>query len=267
MHGDTPSQDRLSGSQGIGGAVEADHDEALACNAAACFAQGLPARRYVDAHIGGKAAFIDSGDDARARRAAVLHARHHLLAHIAALVEIDPVKLVHERLVRESIPEQEVAPAFRHAEADAVSVISLRRGFREFRAILGCNDGAPAELGDAGIIRHEADLVIGLRLVPTCHHRHGLGHVLDHDLGPELVEGQPLGEVGDEDLEGIEVITTADFLRPLEDEKIEHDLALRRQQGTETGGLGRDPVEVAGDEAVEKTLGVLARNPYHASVG
>ena len=61
--------------------------------------------------------------DAGARRAAMLHARHHLLADVAALVEIDAAELVHVGLVREGVAVDEIEPAARHAERDAVRLV------------------------------------------------------------------------------------------------------------------------------------------------
>ena len=53
----------------------------------------------------------------------MLHARHHLLADIAALLEIDPVELVHVGLVREGVAVGEIESARRHAERDPVRLV------------------------------------------------------------------------------------------------------------------------------------------------
>ena len=53
----------------------------------------------------------------------MLHARDHLLAHEAALVEIDPAELVHVRLVRKSIAVDEIEAAVGNAECDAVRLV------------------------------------------------------------------------------------------------------------------------------------------------
>ena len=68
-------------------------------------------------------------------------------------------------------------------------------------------------------------------------------------------------------LHHVEVIGPADFLGRLEDQEVEQDLALGRQEGAEARGVRGHTIQVASDEVVEKTLGVLARNPYHAPVG
>ena len=62
-----------------------------------------------------------AGDDqhAAARRAAMLHARHHLLADIAALAEADATHLVEQHIVREGIAQSIVRPALGDAVRDA----------------------------------------------------------------------------------------------------------------------------------------------------
>ena len=66
---------------------------------------------------------IGDRNHAGAGDAAMLHARHHLLADEAALVEVDAVELVHVGLVRERIAIDEVEAAARHAERDAVRLV------------------------------------------------------------------------------------------------------------------------------------------------
>ena len=65
----------------------------------------------------------------------MLHARHHLLADIAALVEIDAGELIHVGLVREGIAIDEVEPAARHAKRDAVRLVVC--GIDQFGAEIG----------------------------------------------------------------------------------------------------------------------------------
>ena len=83
---------------------------------------------------GAKPSKLD-GHDARARGAAVLHARDHLLADEAALVEVDAAELVHVGLVRERIAVDEVEAAARHAERDAVRLVG--RGIEQLGAEVG----------------------------------------------------------------------------------------------------------------------------------
>ena len=44
----------------------------------------------------------------------MLHARHHLLADEAALIEVDAVQLIEHRLMREGVAEAVVAAALGH---------------------------------------------------------------------------------------------------------------------------------------------------------
>ena len=56
----------------------------------------------------------------------MLDARHHFLADVAALLEIDAGELVHVGFVRKRIEIHEVLAAARHAERDAMRIVSLR---------------------------------------------------------------------------------------------------------------------------------------------
>ena len=67
--------------------------------------------------------------------------------------------------------------------------------------------------------------------------------------------------------EDVEIISAVLFAGAFEDDEIEQDLALRREQRAEAGPVRRHLVEVAGDEIVEKCLGVFAGDPYDAPIG
>ena len=70
------------------------------------------------------------GNNAFARRAAVLHAADDFLSDVAALGERDGTGLIVECLVRKSVAEFEVGTGFRHTDRDAHGVvIDKRRGF------------------------------------------------------------------------------------------------------------------------------------------
>ena len=94
----------------------------------------LVARHHRHAGVGRKAVVGDR-HDAVARGAAMLHARHDLLADIAALVEIDAVELVHVGFVRERVAIDEIESAARHAERDAVRLVGC--GIDQRRAEIG----------------------------------------------------------------------------------------------------------------------------------
>jgi hypothetical protein len=123
----------------------------------------------------------------------------------------------------------------------------------------------PAEGGQARIVRDEGVRPVRpRRAVPAREHREALGRVGDRHLRPQLVEAEPLGEVGREGLEHVEVV--AALLRRLVDDEVEQDLALRGEQRAEPGPPGRDPVHVAGQEAVEEALGLVSADGHDAPV-
>ncbi len=94
----------------------------------------------------------------------MLDARHHFLADIAAFLEIDAAELVHVGIVREGVVIDEVEPAARHAERDAMrfigGLIDERRA--ELPGDIACQmrgqDHAQAERGQARIGIDEAVL-------------------------------------------------------------------------------------------------------------
>ena len=152
---------------------------------------GLPASggEIVEHHLHG----------ARARGAAMLHPRHHLLADIAALVEIDAVQAIHIGLVREGIAIHEVEPAARRAAGDAVRLVG--GAVDEFGADqagdllrqLLRRENAPAERRISRIGEGEIGLHRGLA-IPGGDHAEAVGEVFHRDLGAQLVEAELVGE-------------------------------------------------------------------------
>jgi hypothetical protein len=67
-------------------------------------------------------------DHSRARGAAMLHPRHHLLTDITALVEIDAVQPIHIGFMRKCVAIDEVQPAARNAQCDAMGVVGRAVG-------------------------------------------------------------------------------------------------------------------------------------------
>ena len=55
--------------------------------------------------------------------------------------------------------------------------------------------------------------------------------------------------------------------RRFRNQEIDDDLALRRQQRTESPQARLEPLEIGGDEAVEEVARILARDLDHAPVG
>ena len=72
---------------------------------------------------GGKSARGADPHHALPHHGLVLHARHHLLADEAALVEVDAVEQVEIGLVRKGVAERIVVAGLGHAEGDAVGVV------------------------------------------------------------------------------------------------------------------------------------------------
>jgi hypothetical protein len=125
--------------------------------------------------------------------------------------------------------------------------------------------GAPAERRKARIVADERGVQFRLRAVaPAGHDAQRAGEILDRNLGAQLVETQPLGEVGRLRPRAIEV---KGAVCPCEDDKVEQDLALRAEQRAEARLSGDDAVEVAGQQPVEEGLGLLAAHPDDAAIG
>ena len=134
----------------------------------------------------------------RPRGAAMLHPRHHLLADVTALLEIDAVQAVHVGLVRKRVAIHEVEAAARHARGDAVCLIG--RAFDEFCAdqvgdfllqLFGTRIAAQrlvARIGE-GQIRPDGRIA-----VPRREHPETVGQVFDTDLGAQLVEAELVGK-------------------------------------------------------------------------
>ena len=123
----------------------------------------------------------------------MLHARHHLLADIAALGEIDAAELIHVGLVRKRVAIDEVDAAARHAERDAMGLVVGR--FDQFGAEIGGRlagqvegqDHADAKRGKPRVGIAEA--VFGARhAVPHRQDAECVRQVLDGHLGAQLVE-------------------------------------------------------------------------------
>ena len=122
---DAAGGERHARGERVGDAVEAQHREAALPAAEPVVPTCLSPAITGDAGVGREAVGRDR-HDAGARGAAMLHARHHLLADVAALVEIDAGELVHVGLVREGVAVDEVEPAARHAERDAMRLVGVR---------------------------------------------------------------------------------------------------------------------------------------------
>jgi len=113
---------RRAGGQRLIDPVEAQHREPAAGRRRAINADRFSARRDRRA-CGGRRPVKGDRDDAGACGAAVLHARHDLLADKAAFLEIDAMELVHVGLMRKRIPVGEIEAAGGHAERDPMRLV------------------------------------------------------------------------------------------------------------------------------------------------
>ena len=131
---DAAGDQRRCARKGVLDAIEPQRRKPAADDARAHHADILLARHHRDAGLRRRPLEGD-GNHARAGGAAVLDARDDLLADEAALGEIDALELIHVGLVREGIAVDEVGPAARHPERDAVRLIV--RGRDQFCADAG----------------------------------------------------------------------------------------------------------------------------------
>ena len=195
----SPPDDSFSaGVERVGDAIGPDQRDAVAAGGRTHGADRLVAGENGDAGFR-REIFQRDPHGAGARGAAMLHPRHHFLADIAALVEIDAVQAVHVGLVRKRIAVHEVEPAARHAVHDAMRLIG---GFVDqigadqighlLLQFFG-NENAPAERLVARIGERKVGLHGGLA-VPHRQHAEAVGEVFDRDLGAQLVETELVGE-------------------------------------------------------------------------
>ena len=125
------------------------------------------------------------------------------------------------------------------------------RGSRARRARVGVADGAGRRLGRLAPIGDDA--VVG-------------AFVGDVDLGAQLVETQPLGELGGLARRRSRARSRARRAGQPDDEEIEQDLALRRQQGGVARLVRRKLFDVVGDHALQQRRRVGAGDPDDSAI-
>src|SRR5262249_35143072 len=202
----------------------------------------------------------------------VLYAEGLVLADETALVEDDAAELIHGGLVGEDTAVEEIGPAARDAERDAMGLVRgginelgaeiRRRGAGEVRR----QHAARAELGQTRVGDAEA-VVRGAAAIPDRQYTQGLGQILDDHVGAQLVEVEPLHQGRRQRAWAIEEEAAAVGGVRFRQQKIDDDLALRREQRGKDGLRRRHLVEVAGDQAVEELARVVAGDLDHAAVG
>ena len=213
--------------------------------------------------------------------AAVLHARHHLLADEAALLERHAVEQIEVRLMREGLADGKVLPGLRHAQGDAVRVIGVggqpfgigRRvaesgvePWRDRREHPQAHLGHPRVRVDNPFVVGGQFVVGGRRPGPGGRHLKRTRHILRRDLGTQHVHPQSLDEAIGQ-LPARLQQEGALVPRHARHEELEQHLALRRQQGRVHRGLPCEQIEVGSDGAVQEFLRVGAGHAHDAAVG
>ncbi len=202
----------------------------------------------------------------------MLDARDHLLAHIAALGEVDAVQLVHVGFVREGVAIAEVEPAARDAERDAVRLVGLRldqRGAEVGRRLLGKmrrqhhprTEGGQARIGiDQAVIRDPL-------AIPQRQHAQRLREILDRDGRAQLVEIQLVDQGFCERARAVDEKAAAVRGRRLGHDAVGHDLSLRAEQRRKAGPFGRHAADIGREQPVQKASRRLAAHFDDAAVG
>src|SRR4029077_19213463 len=255
---------RQAGGLRLLGAVEAQKRKPRVFADRAERAYGYAAGR--DLGAGGRQRSLSfHADDAFARDAAMLHARHDLLTDEAAFVEIDAGEPIEHRLMRKGIAKRVVAPPLRHAKGDAVCVILILRGDRAAeiaRIRLRLKQDAQAEGREARIGIGDGAVGKPGRRAPG--RGYGEGRILgDLDLGSELVEAAPLRKLAGLRLGYFEqkAVSCRD------NKKIEKNFPLRREQAGMDGAAKLRLVDIVGDQPLQKAVRGRPRDPHDRTVG
>jgi hypothetical protein len=261
-------QHGLAGCHGVGHLVEPEHGKPAPVRSRQHVADDALAHRHGRALLRPEAIEKDDWHDARAGRAAMLHARDHFLPDIAALAEGDAAKLVHQRLMREGeLPAiAEIAAAGRYAQPDPVRVIIVLGSASQRGNVRRINNGALAHAGMARIGEDNAAIGSECTAVDRGHDRSRVGQVLDNDLGAQLVEHQPAGKIGQHGARHIDQEAAAILFRQRDDEEIDDDLALRGQQRAIAGDLRGDEIEIIAEQPVEEAARIRTSHLEHAAV-
>src|SRR5262249_17980704 len=159
----------------------------------------------------------------------------------AALIEVDAAQLVHVALMRKGIAVGEVEAAARHPERDAMSLVGRR--VDELGAQVGCRLAGKVRRQHAAQAQGRkprtlvAQTIFGGGIaVPDREHTEYIGQVLDYDLGPELVEVEPLQHRRRKRARAIQEEPAAVGSWRLHQDEIDNDLTLRSKQRGKAGG-------------------------------
>ena len=91
-------------------------------------------------------------------------------------------------------------------------------------------------------------------------------HVSDRDLGAQLVEAKPLGEIGRLRRRAVDEIGGLLAARRAHDDHVEQDLALRREQRRVARFAWGQPLDVIGQQALQKGGRILAAHGKDAAI-
>ena len=153
-------------------------------------------------------------------------------------------------------------PTLGNGERDAVAVVVLLACLCEIRGHVGASGHYPA-VAQCRQPRVRCDRSIDdgrRRAVPRGDHDVVVAEVRDLDLGAETVKAEPPNEVAHQRTRQVE----QEALAVPQDEEVEQDLSLRRQQRPIGGGISRRR-HVGRHENGQERLRVGARDGGHAT--
>ena len=176
-----------------------------------------------------------------------------------------PLKQIHVGVVREDVAIGEIDAPLGHAETDAQRLIFADLGLPHGHRRGARHNGARAQRGGARIGVDEP--ARRLRLASPNGDDPIVGaFVGDRDLGAQLVDRKPLGEIGRTGAIAIEEIGGASFGGRADDEEVEQNLALRGQQRSVACFAKLERLDVVGQKIVKEAGGVLAADAHDAPV-
>src|SRR6516164_486954 len=194
----------------------------------------------------------------------MLHPGNDLLAHEAALLKIDAIKVVKQSLMRKGVAIGIVTAALRNAKRDPLGVIVVlrrRRAAEQVDARAGWKQDAKPECRLTTIGIGDGAVWQAWRRAPgRCYNEGGI--LGDLDLGSELIEAEPLSELCPLRLCHLEqkAISRRHY------EEIEEYLSLRREQAGRDGAAWLRLVDIVGNQPLQEAPRGRAGDPHHRAV-
>src|SRR5208337_695874 len=204
------------------------------------------------------------GQNARPRRSAMLHARHDLLPHIAALLEVHAMKKIEAGLMREGIAVGVILSNLRDGKPDAHGVI-IAWACRELWRIGFAKEHPEPQQWKTWVWVSQRRVCLrplGRAVAPGSSNPPVLRHIRNCDLGAQPVKREALCKVG---ADGAGAIDEKGFAGR-HDEKIEKNLALRRQKTGKAHLAFAQPFRIIGDEALKEGCAILACDFQNVSI-